>query len=231
MKFLAVLVSLIFSFQSLASQENKNVIVLEPDSFIAFTDEVNEQSVSRFIRDFLSSEKDDIVVYVDSPGGSVLDGLRMIQAVTAGKAANPNLKVTCVVGSAASMAFYFLQLSCDERLVSSTTILMQHQAAVGVRGKMRDVNKVMKLYKSIGEWLDAASAKRMGMSVEKLKENIVDDWWMIGEEAISFKAADKVVSVICSKELTNKYPDPETMKPACPLIYGSVRTGKTVDKK
>lgn len=225
MKFIwSALLALLVSFQAVAAQAE--VVVLKPQSFIRITEEFNDVSASRFIRDFMLQSSDNVMVYIDSPGGDVLAGLRMIEVVRAAKAANPNLRVTCVVGSAASMGFYFLQLACDQRLVSSTTVLMQHQPGVGVQGKLRDINKRLKLYRVLQDWLDEESAKRLKISVEKLRENVVDDWWMSGADAVKNGAADKVVHVTCSAELVSAQPLPETQKPACPLIYVPVPTGE-----
>lgn len=230
MKFiLSILFSFVISFQTFASQTE--VVMLKPQSFIRITDEFNDMTAARFIRDFLTYHSNEILVYIDSPGGDVLAGIRMIEVVRAAKAANPKLKITCAVGSAASMAFYFLQLACDERLVSPTTILMQHQAGVGIQGKLRDINKRLKLYKVLNEWLDEESAKRLKISVEKLRENVVDDWWMSGEDAVKNNAADRVVHVLCSPELASAPPQKETQKSACPLIYMPVPPKDAAENK
>lgn len=230
MKFIwFVLLSCFVSFQALAVQPE--VLVLKPESFIRITEDFNDMNAAKFIRDLLTYPSNDVLVYIDSPGGDVLAGIRMIEVVRAAKAANPKLKITCAVGSAASMAFYFLQLACDERLVSPTTILMQHQAGVGIQGKLRDINKRLKLYKTLQEWLDEESAKRLKISVEKLRENVVDDWWMSGEEAVKNNAADKIVHVLCSPELAAAPPSKETQKHACPLIYMPIPPKDSAESK
>lgn len=229
MKILFVMLLALFSsFQAFAEQEQ--VIVLKPNSFVRFTEEFNQFTVAKFIQDFLAQTSDNIVIYLDSPGGDVLAGLRMIETVRGAKAANPNLKVTCVVGSAASMAFYFLQLACDERLVSETTILMQHQGSFGLRGKAGEVENIFRHYKSIGEWLDNQSAKRLKMPVKKLQEKITNDWWMMGFEAVKENVADKVISVTCSPDLLKMPPSEDTKKSACPLVFLPVPSGDTARK-
>ena len=199
--------------------EKKEVITLTPNSFVRLTDEVNEQSATRFIKDFLSQTSNEVTVFIDSPGGDVLDGLRMIETVRSAKAAKPNLKVKCVVGSAASMAFYFLQTACDERLVLETSVLMQHQAQVGVRGPVRQLDSRFSLIHALIDWLDNESAKRLGLTVKELREKVSNDWWVVGKDAVKQKAADKVVNITCSLELMNA-PPLEDKKAACPLVYG-----------
>lgn len=203
----------------------KESIVLSPASFIRFTEEVHEISASRFIKDFLSQQNQEIVIFIDSPGGNVLDGLRMIEAVRSAKTVRPDLKVKCVVNSAASMAFYFLQLACDERLVTETAVLMQHQAQIGVQGPVRQLDSKFNLIHAITDWLDKQSAKRLELTVQELREKISNDWWLIGANAVKEKVADKVVSVTCSAELMSAPPVEETKKAACPLVYSGQNNG------
>jgi ATP-dependent Clp protease protease subunit len=201
------------------------VVVLKPGSFVRFTEEVTEVSVSRFIKDFLNQTGDNITIYIDSPGGSVMDGLRAMEAVKSAKAANPNLRVTCLVGSAASMAFYFLQAVCDDRFVSPTTILMHHQVSGGVQGQIRTMDARISFVKRLVDVLDGQIAARLGLTVKELQEKIVSDWWLVGEDAIKNKAADKIVLVTCSQELLSAPPNEDTKRPACPLIYSGTGGG------
>jgi ATP-dependent Clp endopeptidase proteolytic subunit ClpP len=205
--------------------QQPEVVVLKPNSFVTFTEEFNTDSVSRFIRDFLSQSSNEITVYIDSPGGSVMDGLRAIETVRAAKAANSNLRVTCLVGSAASMAFYFLQAACDDRFVAPTTILMHHQVSGGTRGQLRSMDSQIAFVKRLVDVMDAQIAKRLGLTVKELQEKIAHDWWIVGEDAIKNKTADKIVLVTCSQELLATPPVQETKKAACPLVYGGAGGG------
>lgn len=193
----------------------KPVIVLEKGSFVGLSDEVNPFSASRFIRDFLiAAESDSVLVFVDSPGGDVLSGVRILETVRATKAVRPALRVTCYIQSAASMAFYFVQLACDERVIGQTSIMMQHQASVGMQGKWGEVQSRGTLISQIILWLDQAISVRLGLSVEKYKQTIVNDWWLVGQAAIDNKAADRLGSVTCSVELVKSS--------ECPLVFVSL---------
>ena len=196
-----------------------DVVVLRPGSFVRFTDLVTGESVSRFIKEFLNQKSDNITIYLDSPGGSVGDGIRAIEAVRAAKAANPNLHVTCLVGDAASMAFYFLQLACDDRFLSPTSTLMQHQVSGGAQGKLRPMDAQISFVKKLVEVIDTQTAARLGLTLKELQEKVSNDWYLVGEEAIKNKAADKIVLVTCSQELVSAPPIEETKQQACPLVY------------
>lgn len=209
----------------------QEVITLTPDSFVRLTDDFNSESVSRFIRDFLSQSGDHVTVYIDSPGGRVMDGLRAVEAVQAAKAANPNLRVTCLVGSAASMAFYFLQLACDERFVSPTTILMHHQVSGGTSGQLRSMDTKISFVKRLVDVMDAKTAARLGLTAQQLQEKIAHDWWIVGEDAVQAQAADKIVLVTCSQELIAAPPVEETKQAACPLVYNGTGGGSRNERQ
>lgn len=208
---LAVVLGLLFASPAVHAAATEPVTVLEKGSFIAFTDEFNPLSASRFIKDFLSTESDSVLVFMDSSGGDVLAGLRMIEAVRSAKLVRPALRVSCYVQSAASMAFYFVQLACDERVLGQTSIMMQHQASVGMQGKWGEVQSRNILISQVIEWLDKEIAARLGLTVEQYKQAIVNDWWLVGQSAVKHKAADRLGSVTCSAELTKAS--------QCPLVF------------
>lgn len=187
-------------------------IVLEKGSFVSLSDEINGFTAARFIRDFLSvAESGPILVFVDSPGGDVLAGIRVVEAVRAAKAARPGLRVSCYVQSAASMAFYFVQLACDERVIGQTSIMMQHQASLGMQGKWGEVQSRTFLVTQIMAWLDREISVRLGLTVEQYHQTIVNDWWLVGQTAINSKAADRLGSVTCATELVKSS--------ECPLVF------------
>jgi ATP-dependent protease ClpP protease subunit len=209
LRFLALIVLALFPVIS-ANAEDKP-IVLEKGSFVKFIDEVNPVSASQFIRDFLSIDSDSVLVFIDSPGGDVLSGIRMVETVRSAKAVRPSLRVSCYIQSAASMAFYFAQLACDERVLSETSIMMQHQASLGMQGKWGEVQSRSQLVAQLIALLDRDTAARLGLSVEAYRSTIVNDWWLVGQVAINNKAADRLGSVTCSVALTKAG--------ECPLVF------------
>lgn len=206
-RLLAVLVSILFAPVVLGVQP----IELKPGSFVRLTGEIDDTVASKFIQDLTKSPDGEIFVYIDSPGGDVLAGVRMIDAVTGLKAFRPGLTLTCFAQNAASMAFIFLQTSCDRRVVSVFSVLMQHQASVGLRGKVGEVDSRFSLVMQVVSLLERAVAKRLELSDKEYKDKVVNDWWLVGQVAIDNKAADSVAIVACSAELAERK--------ECPLAY------------
>jgi len=204
-----VLLSLVLSPVVLGEE----VVELDQNNFVRLVGEVNDVSASRFIQDLTIAAGSGlaVTVYIDSPGGDVLAGMRMLDAVAGLKAMHGGMRLTCFANTAASMAFYFLQVACDRRVVSVYSILMQHQSSLGVMGKAGEIQTRMDLVRQILEVLDRRVAARLGMSVEFYRARIVNDWWLVGANALPARAADTVGVVACSAELA--------AAKACPLAY------------
>jgi len=137
--------------------------------------------------------------------------MRMIDAVVGIKAIRPGVQLRCFAQNAASMAFIFLQTSCDRRVVSSFSVLMSHQASLGVRGKAGEVESRLELVRQVLVVLDKRVAARLGLSVEDYRAKIVNDWWLVGVAGIAARAADTLGVAACSAELV--------AAKACPLAY------------
>jgi ATP-dependent Clp protease protease subunit len=189
------------------------VVELGQENFVRLVGEIEDNSASRFIQELytVSAKNLNVTVYIDSPGGDVLAGMRIIDAVQGLRAVRPGLRLQCYAQTAASMAFIFLQTSCDRRVVSAFSVLMSHQASLGARGKAGEVESRLDLVRQVLELLDIRVAARLGMSVAAYRQTIVNDWWLVGKNALEAKAADRLGSVACTPELV--------AASKCPLVY------------
>lgn len=213
--------------QSLECQQNlnnsKGTIVLN-DNTIVLRGEINGSTVSKTIAALMTHKGPVVNLFLSSPGGSVLDGAQLVQAIR-----SVNKKVVCVTDFSASMSFIIMQ-ACDERVVLESSILMQHVASFGVRHQPQpNAIAFVEFIKQITTTMDTAQSKRMELPLERFRQLIRNDYWLFGREAVKAKAADRVAQAVCSADLTNKE-DKETISllgglikvnvvwSACPLI-------------
>lgn len=174
------------------------VIVLKPGNTIALRGEVDGMSVSKLIDALFMNNSEEVYLFIDSPGGSVVDGMRFIDVMKAsGK------KIICIANTAASMAFSILQ-SCDERYITEHGVIMQHVGSYGLRGQAPNNKSMTMFINRMFDSLNEIDAKRLGMTVDAFQKKIRDDWWLFGKDALAAKAVDGVVLVRCSKEMTEK---------------------------
>ena len=215
-----------------AAQPPSNLLVLTPDNHVPLVGEINGKSVSDFLKNFTALEGNRRIVFISSPGGSVIDGMKLIQTVRDEKVANKNLRVSCYVDEAASMAFAITQSICDERHGGATSMLMQHQATYGLQGSDNQIASRLKMISSVLKVLDGIQAKRIGISVEELRKRSSDEWWTVGEEAVKANTLDSLAAVVCTKELIEQtrelkfssmfFGSGTAVFSKCPLLYAPI---------
>jgi ATP-dependent Clp protease protease subunit len=138
-----------------------------------------------------------IFILIDSPGGSVIAGARLISAMQASRS-----KITTVCLSlCASMGFMIHQYG-NERLALDRAILMSHPATVGYRG---DVDRIASFIGTIQRFtnkMEAEIAKRMGITFDQYKQKIQNEYWVDSEDALKDKVIDGLVyiSVVGEKQ-------------------------------
>lgn len=188
--------------QSLECQQKlsstKNSIVLS-DNTVVLRGEVNSGSVSKAISALMTASGDTVNLFLSSPGGSVMDGIQLVQTIR-----SINKKVVCITDFSASMSFVILQ-ACDERVVLESSILMQHVPSFGIRFQPQpNAISFVEFLKQMTSAIDSAQAKRMELPVERFRALIRDDYWLFGREAVTAKAADRVAQAVCTSDLVNK---------------------------
>jgi len=186
--------------------ENENFNANKFKQFIELTDTnhvtlrgpVNEASVSQLIVNMSNIDNDSIILYLSSPGGSVIAGQHLIQYIDYLKLRGKTFH--CVADYAASMAFDILQ-SCDYRYVTPSSILMQHQMSYHLHGQYFNVRSHQRLIDAMASDMVKRDAKRMGLTEEEFINNIKSDWWFLGAEAVASNAADELIHVGCAPNL------------------------------
>lgn len=202
-------------------------IVIDHDTVI-LNRVITPESVAPIIAKVLQSDKQNITLFIESPGGSVFAGIGLIQALK-----DSGKTFTCVVKEAASMAFIFVQSVCTDRVATPTSVFMQHQATYGVNPLPDEqVTNYLRFIQSMLAQLDKEQADRLGITVTELKEKTRSDWWLYGDEILANRAADRYAKVTCTPELTAEvYQEVEQVffftvtveKSRCPLV-GTLRT-------
>lgn len=165
------------------------------DRIVYLGEEVNHHTANLIVAQLLFLEsKDptkDITLYINSPGGSVSDGLAIYDTMNYIKCD----VATVGAGMQASMGAFLLSSGAKgKRLVLPHTRVMIHQVSAGARGTVTDMeiqlNETIRLKKLLNEIL----AKNTGKPLKKVAEDVERDYWMTAEEAVKYGIADKVIS-------------------------------------
>ena len=164
------------------------------DRIIYFGHEFNQDTCNLLNAQllYLSSLDDrDINVYINSTGGSVVDGLSSIDVMNF----IPNNVSTTCIGMAASMGAVLL--SCGEkgkRFVLPHSRVMIHQVSSGMRGTYSDIKIEMEQTERCRNDVYRLLADNMGKTFEEVEMLCDRNNWFIGQEAVELGIVDKVLT-------------------------------------
>ncbi len=154
---------------------------------------VTSDSANRIVAQLLFLEADDpekdIFLYINSPGGSVYDGLGIFDTMQHVK---PDVHTVCV-GLAASMgAFLLCAGSKGKRSSLLHSRIMIHQPLGGARGQASDIRIQADEILFIKDKLNRELAQRTGQPIERISEDTDRDFYMSPAEAIEYGIIDNV---------------------------------------
>ncbi len=134
--------------------------------------------------------KKDIIMYINSPGGSVYAGLGIYDTM---QYVNPDVATVCT-GLAASMAAVLLCAGADGKRTSLPhSRIMIHQPMSGMQGQASDMEISLKQTLSVKKDLYNILSKHSGQKYEKIEKDSDRDYWMTADEAKEYKIIDEVL--------------------------------------
>ena len=141
---------------------------------------------------FLQMEdpKKDIHIYVNSPGGSVTDGMAIYDTINFLQCD----VVTYCLGQAASMGTVLLASGTKgKRYALPNSRIMIHQPTGGAGGQTSDISiaakEILRWRRTINEVL----AKHSGQTIEQLEQDSDRDYYMSSAEAMEYGLVDQVI--------------------------------------
>jgi ATP-dependent Clp protease protease subunit len=137
-----------------------------------------------------SDPKKDIIMYINSPGGSVYAGLGIYDTM---QYVNPDVATICT-GMAASMGAVLLAAgAAKKRSALPHSRVMIHQPSAGMQGTSRDMEISMKQTLELRQDLYNILAKHSGQTYEKIDKDSDRDYWMRAAEAKAYGLIDEVL--------------------------------------
>lgn len=131
----------------------------------------------------------DIFLYINSPGGSVSDGMAIHDTMNYIKC---DVQTICV-GEAASMGAFLLAAGAKgKRYCLQNSEVMIHQVLSGYQGQATDLEIHTKHTLRIKERMNRLLSKYTGQSYEKVCQDTERDYFMSAEEALEYGIIDKV---------------------------------------
>lgn len=165
------------------------------DRIVMLNEDVNAMSASVICAQLLYLESvdpnKDIYLYINSPGGSVSDGLAILDTMNFIK---PDVSTICM-GMAASMGAVLLSAGTKgKRLCLPHSEVMIHQPLGGAQGQATDIEiatkHILRTKKTLYEILSDATGK----ALDEVTAACERDNWLTAEEAQKFGLVDGILS-------------------------------------
>lgn len=164
------------------------------DRIIFLGDEIDDNTASLVVAQMLFLEMEDpdadIMLYINSPGGSVTSGMAIYDTMRYLKC---EVSTVCV-GMAASMGAFLLSSGTKgKRIALPNAEIMIHQPLGGTQGQTTDmqihVERMLRIKKHLNEIL----AANTGKPLETICADTERDNFMSAEEAKEYGLVDKVI--------------------------------------
>lgn len=174
---------------------NRTIIINEVISI--FSERIADQILE------MGDSPEPIVLVIDSPGGNVFSGEKIISAM---ESVTSEIYTVCD-GLCASMAAIIHQYG-TKRFATDRSVLMFHDAAGGLRGRLSEMESMLKMVKRKIEKANHYIANRSKVPYEELVRLESSNYWIDSEDALERGFVDSLV------RLKNK------PKQAAPSLFG-----------
>lgn len=164
------------------------------ERIIFLGEDVNEHTANIVVAQLLhlaydNSDKD-IKLYINSPGGSVYDGMAIYDTIQYIK---PDV-MTIGIGLQASMGAFLLSSGTKgKRFALPSSRIMIHQPSSGTQGKVTDMEITLRESIHLKHKLNEILAKNTGQKLSKIEKDVDRDFWMSAKEAAEYGIIDGVI--------------------------------------
>ena len=163
------------------------------DRIIFLTGEIGSAMANSIVAQLLYLEtKDpdkDIYLYINSPGGSVTDGMAIYDTM---KYIKCDVATICI-GQAASMGAFLLSSGTKgKRYALANSEIMIHQPSGGVSGQATEIAIVAERILKIRTKMNQILAENTQQPLEKIQQDVERDYYMEASQAKEYGIIDKV---------------------------------------
>lgn len=165
------------------------------ERIIFLGEDVNEHTANIVVAQLLhlayEDPKKDISLYINSPGGSVYDGLAIYDTM---QFIGPDV-ATYGIGLQASMGAFLLSSGAKgKRHLLPSSRVMIHQPSSGTQGKVSDQEITLRESIRLKNLLHEILAKNTEQKLSKIEKDADRDYWMDAKEAVAYGIADTVLT-------------------------------------
>jgi ATP-dependent Clp protease protease subunit len=141
---------------------------------------------------FLESQnaKEDIRMYINSPGGVVTSALAIYDTMQYVK---PAVQTICLGMAASAAALLLAAGEKGKRMILPNGEVMIHQVMGGASGQATDIDIHARHILNMRERLNRILSKHTGQKLDKVAQDTERDYFMSADEALKYGIVDKVI--------------------------------------
>lgn len=196
-KNIITIISIFLNINKINSQ-----ILLTENNHISIRGTIDDELISNKIIEMNKLDDNNIYIYLQTNGGSVMAGYKFIESIDYLKKNGKN--ISCIGDISISMGFVIFQ-HCDYRFITKSSILMQHQMSLELSGSINNLNNYLIMINDIKTELDVKQSQRLELSMNDFNNLISNDWWIFGTNNLKYRTADVLTTVGCNKNLINTF--------------------------
>lgn len=156
-----------------------------------YTEITNESAYQiTSMMDVMDFDSHDVIkIELDTPGGSIYDGMSIIQKMQ--EISSP--VVVYINGWTASFGTVIAAAASKCYISKYATVLihqLQQVFPAGLQQSMPDMNRLIEQNKILNDEVLTLLSNKMGMSIDELKKRTDHDWYLTAEEAVKYHLAD-----------------------------------------
>jgi ATP-dependent Clp protease protease subunit len=165
------------------------------DRVVFLGGEVDQETANLIVAQLVHLESDDpdkdIHLYINSPGGSVYDGLAIYDTM---QFIRPDVQTICY-GVAMSMGSLLLAGGAPgKRMTLPNSRILIHQPSGGFQGQTSDIEIHAREVLALRARVDELYAKHTNQAVERVHADMDRDRYFTGEEALAYGLVDRVIN-------------------------------------
>lgn len=153
-------------------------------------DAVANAIIAQFLFLAQQNSKEDIKLYINSPGGQVTAALAIYDTMQYIK---PNVSTICVGMAASAAALLLAAGEKGKRMILPNGEVLIHQVMGGAQGQATDIDIHAKHIISTKKRLNEILARHCGQKLEKVERDAERDYFMTADEAKKYGLVDKII--------------------------------------
>ena len=183
------------------SDEDDNLDVERDDNHIYFYTEVNKSSILELNKtlklvgsenlhtaNVLEIPTPDIKLHINSPGGSLFDGLAAVDYVRRSK-----VPVHSIVEGMAASAATLISVMAHKRSINKHSYMLIHQLSAGAIGKFEELMDDMENNKALMEAIKKIYLERTKIPAKMLKEILKKDLYFDANQCLKYGLVDDII--------------------------------------